>query len=95
MLGAWGLRGKHTSEKQSIHGRGGGLALRKSAALLPHHMVAGTRRLWGKMGVFAFQMHLRLRCRARALWGGAGRDTGEHYITHDTYLDGILFLLSF
>lgn len=40
-------------------------------------------------------MHLRLRCRARALWGGAGRDTGEHYITHDTYLDGILFLLSF
>lgn len=39
-------------------------------------------------------MHLRLRCRARALWGGAGRDTGDHYyITHDTYLDGILFLL--
>ena len=51
----------------------------------------------GKMGIFAFQMHMQLRCRARALWdgpwGGAGRGTGEHYITYDTYLDGIRFLL--
>lgn len=95
MLGAWGLRGKHTSEKQSIHGRGGACFKEISGVVAASHGCWHEAPL-GKDGGFCFSNAFAVALpRARALWGGAGRDTGEHYITHDTYLDGILFLLSF